>query len=138
MAKKKQLDYENIIHRRENTKFNEQHLNNNRYHFTGQALVVLGFLQKGHYISSEIARDRYYISDLQRRIGDLGEYGEIDIDRDYKLRPDGKMSRFLVYFLPKHRKQLMKRKIIANRPRWWYSELYTPTAIINEVLKNKK
>lgn len=125
------IDWENVVHRRENTPENEQHLNENRFHFTGQALTVLTWLQKGLKVCSDFA-NKNNITDLQRRIGDLGE-GGIDIDRDYILKRGGKKSRMLVYFFPGNRNKFIKRGVIDNRPRWWYSKLYTPPEIINKI-----
>lgn len=132
MEQKPFLDWGQVIHVRENTPENEKHLNDNRYHFTGQAAVVLTWLQKGFKVNTTFA-SRNLISDLQRRIGDLGEFGGIDIDREYMLKEGGGKSRMLIYFLPENRRKFITKGWIINTHRTWYSELYTKPEIIEKV-----
>jgi hypothetical protein len=131
-----EIDWEKAVHVRENTPENERHLNENRYHFTGQAAVVLSWLQKGLKVNSLFAQ-KNNITDLQRRIGDLGEFGGVDIDREYTIAPGGKVSRMLIYFLPENRIKFIKRGVIPNKKRWWYSEKYTPPHIIERIKKTQ-
>lgn len=134
MSQLKQIsfDFEKITHVRENTSQNEVHLNRNRFHFTGQCLVVLTWLQKGLFVTGDFAYQNR-ISRLPSRISDLGEYGELDIDREYALGSDGKPTRFLAYFFPENRQRFIEEKRIVNGKRWWYSDKYTPREIIEQI-----
>lgn len=138
MAKyiQQQIDFEKIIHVRENSVLNEKHLNENRYHFTGQAAVVLSWIQKGIFVTAEFAHANK-ISHLARRVGDIGEFGGVDVDREYVLN-NGKQTRFLAYFLPENRQKFIQQGRILKRDRWWYSENYTPIEIINQIKNNNQ
>lgn len=133
MAKTSIKDFRKVVHGSENNKFSQKNLDKHRYKFTGQALAVLEALKNGENLSDDYARKVYKIRHIGRRICDLGESG-IDIDREWALKA-GEQQDYIVYFLPKFRAKFTKMKRIIKRGRWWYSELYTPTKIINEIKK---
>jgi hypothetical protein len=131
------IDWTQAVHNIENNKFSQKHLDKNRHKFVGQAAMVLTMLQQGLKVTADFVKDVHHIRHLGRRICDLGEKGSIDIDREWMRDEEGEQVDLLVYFLPENRKSFTEKKWIIDRPRWWYSDKYTPTAIINEILKNK-
>lgn len=65
------VDYTNVLHKRENNAESEAHLKENKFHFTGQCAVVLSLLMKGVVLSSRSAMLQHNIGDVHRRIGEL-------------------------------------------------------------------
>lgn len=126
-------DFTRIVHDTENNKFSQKHLDKNRYKFIGQAAALLTMLQKGEKVNDDTALRIHHIRRLSGRIHDIGVKGNIDIDREWGLDEDLEQVDLLVYFLPENRQEFIKRKWIIDRPRWWYSEKYTSTAIINQI-----
>lgn len=69
----KQIDYTDVLHRKENNNESQANLKRNKYHFTGQCATVLSLLQKGYVLTSRTAMLDHNISDVHRRIGELRE-----------------------------------------------------------------
>lgn len=98
-------DFTKIVHTRENTVENEAHLNANRFHFTGQAAVVLSLLMRGVVLNTSLALTHYHIGDLRRRIKDIKDYykehpeGATEIDEMFMYDKDGKRTRFKIWFI---------------------------------------
>lgn len=67
------VDYTDVLHKRENNPESEAHLKENKFHFTGQCAVVLSLLMQGVVITSRSAMLQHNISDVHRRIGELKE-----------------------------------------------------------------
>lgn len=137
--KQQEIDWTSAVHNLENNKFSQKHLDKNRHKFTGQAAIVLTLLQQGMKLTADYAKDVHGIRHVARRIGDLGdakrfksEFG-VDIDREWMLDESLEQVDMLVYFLPGNRQLFIDKKWIINRPRWWYSELYTPPEIIEKI-----
>lgn len=63
------------IHYKENNDESQAHLDANRKHYTKQAMDVLRHLQTIGMIDSDIAREKYKIEHLARRIADLKANG---------------------------------------------------------------
>lgn len=139
------LDFTQVVHRTKNNKFSQKNLDKNRFKFAGQAAVVLTLLMQNIKLNADIAKDGYGIRHLARRIADLGdakrlkgsEFG-VDIDREWMIDKDLEQVNMLVYFLPENRKSFAEKKWIIDRPRWWFSEHYTPKSVIDQILKTKK
>src|ERR1043165_9169440 len=151
-----QIDFTTVIHRRENNPVSQSFLDKNRAHFTGQAAIILSELQKGSPVYGEWIRIVHNISSNSfiRRIADLGdckslaeslkhkgdmrpfisEHG-VDIDREWMIDAEGKVKKQMMYFLPENRQKFIMKGLIINRPRWWYSENYTPKSIIDGIKK---
>lgn len=134
-----EIDFTTVVHRSENNKFSQKNLDSNRSKFTGQAAIILSELQKGVKLTADYAKDVHGIRHLARRIGDLGdakrfksEFG-VDIDREWMRNEDLEQVNMLVYFLPENRGEFTAKKWIIDRPRWWYSDKYTPSHIIAEI-----
>jgi hypothetical protein len=151
-----EIDFTTVIHNRENNSVSQEFLDKNRTHFTGQAAIILTELKKGSPVYAEWIRVVYNISanSFVRRIADLGdcksligsikykgdvksfisEYG-VDIDREWMIDKKKKVIRQMMYFLPENRQKFINRGLIIDRPRWWYSENYSPRAIIDKIKK---
>lgn len=65
------IDYTDVLHKRENNAESEAHLKENKFHFTGQCAVVLSLLMKGVVLTSRSAMLQHNIADVHRRIGEL-------------------------------------------------------------------
>lgn len=143
-GKQPELDFTQVVHRTENNKFSQKHLDTHRFKFLGQAATVLTLLMQGVKLTADFAREAHHIRHLARRIADLGdakrlkgaEFG-VDIDREWLVNDDREQVDMLVYFLPDNRKPFIEKKWIIDRPRWWYSELYTPKEVIDKILTDK-
>jgi hypothetical protein len=131
------IDWTQSVHSLENNKFSQKHLDKHRQKYTGQAAIALTALQQGKRLTADYAREIYGIKHLARRIGDIGEGVGIDVDREWGLSKEMEQEDSLVYFLPENRADFINKKWIINRPRWWYSEKYTPTIVINSILNSK-
>lgn len=138
------LDFTSVVHKAENNKFSQKNLDKNRSKFVGQAALVLSELQRGVKLTADYAREVHSIRHLARRIGDLGDAKRyksekgVDIDREWMLDKDSEQVNMLVYFLPENRQAFIDKKWIIDRPRWWYSENYTPVSVINEIKNRQK
>lgn len=130
-------DFTRAVHDTENNKFSQKNLDKHRQKLTGQAAIVLTVLQQGKRLTGDYAREVYHIKHLARRVGDCGEKLGFDIDREWGLNKDGEQEDMLVYFLAENRAKFIRNKWIISRPRWWYSEKYTPTEIINQIKSTK-
>lgn len=126
-------NFTDAVHHLENNKFSQKNLDKNRQKFTGQAAIILSALQQKKRVNADYARAIYHVKHLARRIGDIGEKLNIDVDREWGLNQDREQEEELVYFLAENRAEFIKRKWIIDRPRWWYSEKYTPVEIINRI-----
>ena len=151
-----EIDFTTVIHNRENNSVSQEFLDKNRTHFTGQAAIILTELKKGSPVYAEWIRVVHNISSnsFVRRIADLGdckslagiikykgdmesfisEYG-VDIDREWMIDKNKKAMKQMMYFLPENRQKFIGRGLIIDRPRWWFSENYTPKSIIDEIKK---
>ena len=149
-----EIDFTTVIHNRENNSVSQEFLDKNRTHFTGQAAIILTELKKGNPVYAEWIRVVHNISSNSfiRRIADLGdcksligsikykgdvksfisEYG-VDIDREWMIDKKQKVIKQMMYFLPENRQKFIMRGLIIDRPRWWYSENYTPKSIIDKI-----
>jgi hypothetical protein len=136
--KQPEIDWTAAVHNQENNKFSQKNLDKHRHKFTGQAAYVETALRQGKRLNSDYAREIYHIKHLARRIGDIGEKLGIYIDREWGLDKDLEQEDELVYFLPENRQLFIQKKWIIDRPRWWYSKVYTPTDIINEIKNQQK
>lgn len=135
--KQGEIDWTKAVHSTENNKFSQKNLDKHRHKFTGQAAIVSTLLGENVRLTADYAREVYGIKHLARRVGDLGEAG-IDIDREWGLNKELEQEDMLVYFIPERRQEFIDKKWIINRPyRWWYSDKYTPTLIINEIKKQQ-
>lgn len=132
----KEIDWTNAVHNLENNKFSQKNLDKNRHKFTGQAAIVETLLREGRRLNADYARELWHIKHLARRIGDLGDKAGIDIDREWGRDKELEQEDELIYFLPENRQAFIDKKWIIDRPRWWYSEKYTPTEIINQIKKS--
>lgn len=65
------VDYTDVLHKKENNPESETHLKENKFHFTGQCAVVLSLLMKGVVLTSRSAMLQHNIADVHRRIGEL-------------------------------------------------------------------
>lgn len=137
-AKQIPIDWTRSTHELENNKFSQKNLDKHRQKFVGQAAITLTVLQQGRRLTADYAREIHGIKHVARRIADIGEKLSIDVDREWGRNSEGEQEDMLVYFLPENRAAFTSNRWIIDRPRWWYSTKYTPTAIINEILKNKK
>jgi hypothetical protein len=133
--KQQEIDWTDVVHNLENNKFSQKNVDKHRHKFTGQAAIVETALRQGKRLNADYAREIYHIKHLARRIGDLGEKAGIDIDREWGRNKELEQEDELVYFLPENRKLFTEQKWIIDRPRWWYSDKYTPVEIINEIKK---
>lgn len=106
-------DFTGVVHRRENNSSSEKHLNDNRRKFTGDCAIVLSLLHKGMKLTTYSALVQWQVSSLPRRILDLKEAG-IDIEDDWQMSPDKKVTRNKVWFLPANRKSFFEKGWIAN------------------------
>lgn len=86
----KQQELNFTIHEVENNLESNQHLSENRKHFTEQCKKVLELLEKGIRLTTINARD-YRILSLPRRIADLKENG-IVISEKWIKNSEGKRS----------------------------------------------
>lgn len=106
-------DFTGVVHRRENNSLSEEHLNANRRKFTGDCAIVLSLLHKAVKLTTYSALVQWQVSSLPRRILDLKEAG-IDVDDDWQMSPDKKVTRNKVWFLPGNRKSFFEKGWIAN------------------------
>ena len=67
------LDFNCVVHTRENSISNEQHLEENRFKFIGQCASLLSRFEQGERISVRKAMFDYGISSLPRRVKDLND-----------------------------------------------------------------
>lgn len=117
------LDYETILHVRENNPESQNHLNANKFHFTGQCAVMLSALQKGVVLTTRSAMLDYNISDPRRRIKDLIDAG-VEINSEFVLDDKGEKTRFKRWWIEeavKNKKpepvKLSKKNIFHNQPK---------------------
>jgi len=133
-----EIKWDQAVHNLENNKFSQKNLDKHRHKFTGQAAITLTALQEGKRLNADYAREIYHIKHLARRIGDIGDKLSIDVDREWGRNSDGEQEDELIYFLPENREEFTKKRWIIDRPRWWYSDKYTPTEVIKKIKESKK
>lgn len=111
------------IHQKENNQESQQHLEENKDHFSAQCLKVLEILQQGKRLTVKSAMNQYEIWSLPRRILDLKEKG-IDIHDEWILDKDGKTKIKQWFLAPKTEQSLQEflselqneKQIPDNRP----------------------
>lgn len=94
----KQIDYTKVVHVRENSQANEDHLNANRYHFVGQCAVLLTLFQQGLRLTTRSAQLQFSIGDFRRRVKDLKDAG-VELEWDWSYDKEGKKTRFKEWFI---------------------------------------
>lgn len=97
----KVLDFTNVLHTRENNAKSQEHLEKNKFHFTGQVAVVYSLLLKGIRLTSFDAMTKYGIGHLGRRICDLRDprKGNVDVKGIFPLDENGKKKKYMEYYL---------------------------------------
>lgn len=109
-------DFTGVVHTRENKKENEDHLNANRFHFVGQCAVVYSLLMKGMVLSVRTASMHWNIGDLRRRIKDLKDEGNIEIDECFEMSKDGRRTRFKMWYIYDRLSEATKLKYKIPHP----------------------
>lgn len=67
----------------ENLPENQRHFIENKNHFSKQCTIVLQALQRGERLTTITALIQYQIGDLRRRIKDLKDYHNIEIQSSF-------------------------------------------------------
>ncbi|WCM42440.1 helix-turn-helix domain-containing protein [Flavobacterium sp. CBA20B-1] len=83
-----------VINHHENLPENQKHFDQNKRHFSAQCSIVLQALQRGERLTTITALMKYKIGDLRRRIKDLKDYHNVDIQSSFVPG-----TRFKEYFL---------------------------------------
>jgi hypothetical protein len=105
------INFTKAVHVREHTQETEDHLNKNRRKFTGDVAIVLSLLERGEYLTTWRAYDRYQISCLPTRIWDIENADpdpgkeRIHVSRAWALDPDTGNTKNKVYFLEEFRQK---------------------------------
>lgn len=102
-----QIDWTDVLHRRENNAFSEAILKANHFHLVGQCAEVFSRLMRGERLSS-LDAIRLGITRLASRIHDLRR-ANLPIEDDLFV-VDGKKTRFVVYFISETNRQ----KLLGN------------------------
>lgn len=82
------------LNHHENLPQNQQHFDENKDHFSKQCTIVLQALQRGERLTTAKALVKYKIGDLRRRVKDLKDYHNIDIQSSFIAG-----SRYKEYYL---------------------------------------
>lgn len=90
MSAQLNIDFENIVHVRENNAENQKHLDENREKFNRQCKQVYDLLKSGKRLTRLGAANEYGIASLERRCADLRAAG-IEVKSEWIII-DGKRS----------------------------------------------
>lgn len=116
------------VHHKENNPESEEHLHENKIHFTKQCKKVLELLQKGIVLTSRSAMIDYNIGDVHRRIGELREENKIEGIVDEWVREEGK-SKYKKWFMP---------EFVKNNGNVYKQGTKTSTDFSKEIIRTTK